>query len=160
MNSLGTGSSTGFAPGALTALDRGACLALLAGRPVGRLVFTHRALPDVIPVNYQLDGENLVIRLSSGSVAASATTDAVVAFEADEIDFAARTGWSVTVVGRAHEITDADELRRVQGLGLTSWVADVRDHYVSVAAEKVTGRRLFPAPDPAAQGPAGNPIDT
>ena len=149
MDSLGSRTLASLAPGALAPLDRAACLALLAARPVGRLVFTHRALPDVIPVNYRLHGEMLVIRLSSGSVAASATRDAVVAFEVDDIDVEARTGWSVTVVGRAHEITDADELRQVQALGLSSWVADTRDHYVAVAAEKVTGRRLFHVPEPA-----------
>jgi len=137
------GNRSTHAPGGLAPLDRAECLTLLAGRPVGRLVFTHRALPDVIPVNYQLDGENLLIRLGSGSVAATATRDAVVAFEVDDIDLDARTGWSVTVVGRAHEVTDPAELQRVQALGLSSWVADPRDHYVVVAAEKVTGRRLF-----------------
>lgn len=127
----------------LARLDRAECIELLAGPPVGRLVFTHRALPDVLPVNYLLDGDHLLIRLNSGSVAATATRDAVVAFEVDEIDIPARAGWSVTVVGRAHEITEATELRRAQSLQLTPWVADVRDHFVSIAVEKVTGRRLF-----------------
>jgi len=127
----------------LVQLDREACLALLATRPFGRLVFTHRALPDVLPVNYQLDGENLLIRLGSGSTAAVATRDTVVAFEVDDIDVAARTGWSVTIVGRAHEITEVDELKRAQALGLTSWAGDDRDHFVHVAVEKVTGRRLI-----------------
>ncbi len=117
---------------------------------MGRLVFTHRALPDVIPVNYRMDGENLVIRLSSGSVAASATRDTIVAFEVDEIDLESRTGWSVTVVGRAHEILDEAELRRARSLGLSSWVSDSRDHYLSVAAERVTGRRLFHPAAPCA----------
>ena len=135
--------------GVLAPLDRDACLALLVSRPVGRLVFTHRALPDVIPVNYRMDGEALVIRLSSDSVAASATKDAIVAFEVDEIDPSSRTGWSVTVVGRAHAIVNAAELRRAQALGLSSWVAGSRDQYVSIATEKITGRRLFQASDPA-----------
>ena len=143
MDAPGNQSPAAFAPGALTELDRAECLALLAGRPVGRLVFTHRALPDVIPVNYRLDGENLLIRLGSGSTAAVATRDTVVAFEVDDIDVAARTGWSVTIVGRAHEITEVDELKRAQALGLTSWAGDDRDHFVHVAVEKVTGRRLI-----------------
>jgi uncharacterized protein len=126
----------------LTPLDRRTCLALLASRPVGRLIFTHRALPDVLPVNYRLEGETLLIRLNSGSVAASAIRDAVVAFEVDEIDTGSRTGWSVTVVGHAHEITETAELRRVQALDLVTWVADKRDHFVCVDAERITGRRL------------------
>jgi nitroimidazol reductase NimA-like FMN-containing flavoprotein (pyridoxamine 5'-phosphate oxidase superfamily) len=127
-------------------LDRAACLELLASRPVGRLVFTHRALPDVLPVNYRLDGEHLLIRLSSGSVAASATRDAVVAFEVDDIDLFTRTGWSVTVVGHAHEITDPAELRQAESLELSTWAGDARDHFVSVAVERITGRRLFHPP--------------
>ena len=140
--------------GALARLDRAACLTLLSSRPVGRLVFTRRALPDVIPVNYRLDGETLVIRLSSGSVAASATKDAIVAFEVDELDIESRTGWSVTVVGRARQIVDEDELRRAESLGLNSWVSDSRDLYVAITAEKITGRRLFHTSDPS------HPTDT
>ena len=135
--------------GVLAHLDREACLALLVSRPVGRLVFTHGALPDVIPVNYRMDGEALVIRLSIGSVAASATKDAIVAFEVDDIDLSARTGWSVTVVGRAHTIVNGAQLRRAEALGLSSWVRGTRDQYVSIATEKITGRRLFQPSDPA-----------
>jgi nitroimidazol reductase NimA-like FMN-containing flavoprotein (pyridoxamine 5'-phosphate oxidase superfamily) len=145
VTALPGGSST--SDSVLTHLDRTACLALLASRPVGRLVFTHRALPDVLPVNYRLEGENLLIRLSSGSIAATATRDAVVAFEVDDIDVMAHTGWSVTVVGRAHEITEATELRRVRALDLTTWAGDARDHFVAIAVEKLTGRRLFQGQD-------------
>jgi nitroimidazol reductase NimA-like FMN-containing flavoprotein (pyridoxamine 5'-phosphate oxidase superfamily) len=133
--------------GVLAQLDRQTCLALLASRPVGRLVFTHYALPDVIPVNYRMDGESLLIRLGRGSLAATAILDAIVAFEVDDIDLDSRTGWSVTVVGRAHEVTERGQLRRAQELGLSSWVGDARDYYVSIAAQKVTGRRLFHAAD-------------
>jgi nitroimidazol reductase NimA-like FMN-containing flavoprotein (pyridoxamine 5'-phosphate oxidase superfamily) len=134
--------------GRLAHLDQAACLVLLASRSVGRLVFTHRALPDVLPVNYRLDGERLLIRLGVGSVAAVATRDAVVAFEVDDIDLAAQAGWSVTVVGHAHEITDEAELRHAQSLELTTWVSDARDHFLSVAVERVTGRRLHHTSSP------------
>jgi hypothetical protein len=132
-----------FVNGALVHLDRASCLALLAAQPVGRLVFTQRALPDVLPVNYLLDGENVLIRLGSGSSAAVATRDSVVAFEVDDIDVGSQTGWSVTVVGRAHEIVDSAELRRASALGLVSWTGDQQDHFLSITAEKITGRRLF-----------------
>jgi nitroimidazol reductase NimA-like FMN-containing flavoprotein (pyridoxamine 5'-phosphate oxidase superfamily) len=129
--------------GALAQLDRDTCLALLAAQPVGRLVFTQRALPDVLPVNYLLDGESVLIRLRSGSAPAVATRGSVVAFEVDNIDVPSQTGWSVTVVGRAHEIVEPRELRRVTSLGLVSWTGDQRDHFLSITVEKITGRRLF-----------------
>jgi uncharacterized protein len=126
----------------LILLDRPTCLALLATRSVGRLVFTYRALPDVLPVNYRLDGENVLIRLAIGSTAATATRNAVVAFEADDFDIPSRTGWSVTLVGRAREITEPDQRLRAAVLDLNSWADDGRDHFLSVAAEKITGRQL------------------
>ena len=135
-----TGSSV------LARLDRSSCLAMLGTRPFGRLVFTHRALPDVLPVNYRLDGESVLIRLVSGSTAAAAARDSVVAFEVDDIDISSRSGWSITVVGHAHEITESGELGRARSLGLVSWAGDDRDHFVSVAVERVTGRWLHHPP--------------
>jgi nitroimidazol reductase NimA-like FMN-containing flavoprotein (pyridoxamine 5'-phosphate oxidase superfamily) len=128
-----------------TTLDRAACLELMATRSLGRLVYTHRALPDVLPVNYRLDGENVLIRLTIGSTAALATRASVVAFEADDFDPRSLTGWSVTIVGLAREITDADELHSLAVTDLSSWGADGHDLFLSVAAEKVTGRRLVAA---------------
>jgi nitroimidazol reductase NimA-like FMN-containing flavoprotein (pyridoxamine 5'-phosphate oxidase superfamily) len=130
------------AEGALIPLDRAACLALLATQPVGRLVFSHRALPDVLPVNFRLEDETVLIRLASGSRAAVATRDAVVAFQVDEIDARSRTGWSVTVVGHAREITDTDELLVSAASDVESWVHDERDLLLSIAVERITGRRL------------------
>jgi nitroimidazol reductase NimA-like FMN-containing flavoprotein (pyridoxamine 5'-phosphate oxidase superfamily) len=130
----------------LTPLDRATCLALLATQPVGRLVFSHRALPDVLPVNFRLEDEIVLIRLASGSRAAVATRDAVVAFQVDDIDADSQTGWSVTVVGHAREITDADERLAAAASDLEPWVRDGRDLFLSIATEKITGRRLV-APD-------------
>lgn len=135
----------------LLPLERATCLELLATQPVGRLVFTHRALPEVLPVNYQLDGEQILIRLAIGSTAAKVIRGSVVAFEVDHIDIGSRIGWSVTVVGHAHEVNDAPALARVEALGLESWTGDPRDHFVAIVTEKVTGRRLV-APVDEAEG--------
>lgn len=130
-------------------LDRVACLALLATRSLGRLVYTHRALPDVLPVNYRLDGENVLIRLAISSIAAAATRDSVVAFEADDFDARSLTGWSVTIVGRAREIAEPEDRLSTAVLDLSSWDRDGHDRFFSVAAEKITGRRLVAVPQGA-----------
>jgi uncharacterized protein len=127
-------------------LDRVACLALLATRPLGRLVYTHRALPDVLPVNYRLDGENVLIRLAIGSTAAIAARDSVVAFEADDFDARSLTGWSVTIVGHAREIIEPRERLSTDVLDLSSWGGNGQDLFISVAAEKITGRHLIAVP--------------
>lgn len=129
---------------ALRSLDRARCLALLQARPVGRLVFTRQALPEVLPVNYRLDG-GIVFRLASRSAAADACRDAVVAFQVDDIDADRRLGWSVTVVGLSGEITDPAERSRLAGLPLESWLGDSRDHFVRLRLDQVTGREIVPA---------------
>ncbi|MFI9591801.1 pyridoxamine 5'-phosphate oxidase family protein [Nonomuraea sp. NPDC052265] len=126
----------------LQVLSREECLRLLSSTPIGRIVFTDRALPAVQPVNFCLDGESVVIRTSIGSKLAAATRHAVVAFEADEFDPAMRTGWSVTAVGHARAVTDPAETARLAALPLFPWAPGSRDHYIVVDAEQVSGRRI------------------
>ena len=54
-----------------------------------------------------------------GTKLSAATNNAVVAFEADEIDPATRSGWSAAVIGVAAEVTSPAELRRARNLRLT-----------------------------------------
>ena len=89
-----------------TRLDRGECLRLLAGVPVGRLIFTINALPVVRPMNFALADELIVLRTATGTTVARKADDMIVAFEADELDAATLSGWSVTVTGRAALVTD------------------------------------------------------
>ena len=67
-----------------------------------------------------------------------------VAFEIDEYDVSARTGWSVIVVGTAEEVVAPEELTRVRALGLEPWAGEVRDRFVRIRAEEVSGRRVDP----------------
>jgi Pyridoxamine 5'-phosphate oxidase len=84
-------------------LPRAESLRLLASVPVGRLVFTHQALPAIRPVNHIVDGDKIVIGLTPGSAIAGSTRQSgtVVAYEADSLDLTTRQGWTVIVIGRA-----------------------------------------------------------
>ncbi|HEX8007194.1 MAG TPA: pyridoxamine 5'-phosphate oxidase family protein [Trebonia sp.] len=126
----------------LRVLSRQECLHLLALTPLGRIVFTDQALPAVQPVNYHLDGQDIVIRTGIGSKLAAATRHAVVAFEADDIDPLNRTGWSVTAVGNARAVTDPGEIQRLTELPLTPWAPGDHDHFIVIHTEHLTGRRL------------------
>ncbi|GII66133.1 pyridoxamine 5'-phosphate oxidase [Sphaerisporangium krabiense] len=126
----------------LRVLTREECLHLFTLTPVGRIVFTDRALPSVQPVNFLLNGEDIVIRTSTGSKLAAATRNAVVAFEADEIDVTTRTGWSVTAVGHARAVTDPAEIELLSALPLVRWLPGDQDHFIVVRAEQVSGRRI------------------
>ncbi|MFJ9843428.1 pyridoxamine 5'-phosphate oxidase family protein [Kitasatospora sp. NPDC101155] len=83
-------------------LEERHCLRLLAGAPVGRVVYTVGALPAVLPTRYRLDDDgSVLLRAAAGSEFLRAVAGALVAFQADEISAADGSGWSVTVLGTA-----------------------------------------------------------
>jgi nitroimidazol reductase NimA-like FMN-containing flavoprotein (pyridoxamine 5'-phosphate oxidase superfamily) len=126
----------------LEQLSRGDCLRLMASVPVGRMVYTRRALPAVDLVNFVMDDGDVVIRTDSGGKLAAATHNAVVAFEADSIDILGHAGWSVTIVGYAKPVTGAAEARRLQETGLAPWAPGRRDHFIRITPTLVDGYRL------------------
>jgi nitroimidazol reductase NimA-like FMN-containing flavoprotein (pyridoxamine 5'-phosphate oxidase superfamily) len=127
-------------------LSREECLSLMASMPVGRLVFTDRALPAVVPVNFALSGRQIVLRTGSTSSLSAALRGSVVAFEVDRIDPAGHRGWSVTVVGRAEHVTDPDQIARLEELPLLSWAGGEPGQFVVIAVELVNGRRVGVGP--------------
>lgn len=128
----------------LEILSREECLELLGSSPIGRIVFTDRALPAVQPVNFCLFEGNVVIRTMAGSKLAAAARHAVVAFEVDEFDAEMRWGWSVTAVGHARAVTDPEETSRLSQLPLSPWAPGKRDHFIVMAPEQISGRRIRP----------------
>jgi uncharacterized protein len=126
----------------LAELSRAECLRLLATVAIGRISYTRQALPAVEPVNFALADGAIVIRTDAGGKLAAATRRAVVAFQADDLDLVLRSGWSVTVVGRCEEVTDAGEVARLDRLGLESWAPGARDHFLRIVPAIVTGRKL------------------
>jgi nitroimidazol reductase NimA-like FMN-containing flavoprotein (pyridoxamine 5'-phosphate oxidase superfamily) len=124
-------------------LDRQECLRLLAEASVGRIVYTRHALPAVRPVNFALDRDGaVVIRTSAASELVRAIDGAVVAFEADEVDAATHSGWSVVVTGAAGLVTDPAEHERLLRTGPRSWVSAQQEIFVRIDPELVTGREL------------------
>ena len=136
---------------ALRQLSRDECLTLLASVPVGRIVYTRRALPAVELVNFTLDHGDIVIRTDHSGKLAAAARGAVVAFEADHLDPAHQVGWSVTAVGPAREVTDPGELARLRDIGLSSWAPGVREHFICVSPQLMNGRYLRAAADQPAR---------
>ncbi|GAA5041791.1 pyridoxamine 5'-phosphate oxidase family protein [Streptomyces similanensis] len=124
-------------------LERPECLRLLAKAPVGRVVHTRHALPAVLPVNFWLDDDGaVVLRTAADSGLVRAVDGAIVAFEADEVDAAAHSGWSVVVTGTASVVGDAGERRRLDRDVPCSWAPSPREVFVRIEPELVTGREL------------------
>jgi len=120
------------------------CRRLLATQQVGRLGFISDGRPDVLPVNYLLDGDAVVFATSPGTKL-WAVTRSPVAFEVDSIDSETRSGWSVVVHGLAQEITTLDAtsvLERIRALPLSPWPGTECPNIVRLPTMSITGRRV------------------
>ncbi|HTW04364.1 MAG TPA: pyridoxamine 5'-phosphate oxidase family protein [Streptosporangiaceae bacterium] len=127
---------------ALEQLPQDECIRLMGSVSVGRIVYTRQALPAVEMVNFALVDGDIVIRTSAEGKLAAATRGAVVAFEADSVDLAEHTGWSVTIVGQARAVNDVAEIRRLERAAPPSWVTWESDHFICISPAMVNGRRV------------------
>ena len=133
-------------------LSRDESLRLLGSVPIGRVVFTHLALPAIRPVCHLVDGDQIVIRADLGEAIAAAG-GTVVAYEADTIDPDDQVGWSVVVVGRARRLPDTGENARYRA-ALRPWVSGIPDDIIAIQADIVNGFLLATAD--GADGPGGS----
>jgi hypothetical protein len=130
-----------------TELSRDESLRLVGSVPFGRVVFTSRALPAIQPVPHLLSGQQVIIRASLGAAISSAVhgTGTIVAYQADLIDPAERTGWSVVVIGRAARVADEVLAARYRK-ALRPWIDEAMDDVIAIDADLVTGFRIVPEP--------------
>jgi hypothetical protein len=121
----------------LTDLDAAECYRLAATEPVGRLAWTGPDGPALVPVNFTLEGENVLVRTAAYSALARECDDSRVAFEVDTYDPDSRLGWSVIMTGWA-------SVGFVQpGVPAPdAWPIGAKAVQLTVAVDKVTGRRL------------------
>jgi nitroimidazol reductase NimA-like FMN-containing flavoprotein (pyridoxamine 5'-phosphate oxidase superfamily) len=126
----------------LEELSRAECLALLSQASMGRIGLSVKDLPVILPVNFALVSEQIVVRTVTGTKLSAATAQKVVAFEADGYDPGGAWGWSVMVQGIAREITDPSDLARARALPLRAWAFEdgVADRLVSIDVGVVSGR--------------------
>jgi nitroimidazol reductase NimA-like FMN-containing flavoprotein (pyridoxamine 5'-phosphate oxidase superfamily) len=127
----------------LIELGRAECLRLLAGHQIGRVVFTDAALPAAQPVTYLLDDQEIVFRATDGGKLATATRNAVVAFQADRIDPATRLGWTVLAVGQAYEVVVPERLAELAERMPLPWAPHPTAHTIAVPLQRLSGRRLL-----------------
>ena len=118
------------------------CQRLLAAGGVGRVVFVTERGPMAFPVNYRLDGDDIVFRTAPGSELARAVGAQAVGFEVDHIDDAMKEGWSVLMTGYLREVTDAGELEQLEGLAIEPWAGGPRNVYLRLVPVQMSGRRI------------------
>ncbi len=118
------------------------CRRLIAPGGVGRIAFGTLSGPVVVPVNFAVLADTIVIRTAEGSII-DGHADEKVALEVDHIDEALCQGWSVLVRGPAHRVTHPAELHRLQeDVVIWPWPGGEREVYVRIVPSQITGRRI------------------
>ena len=126
-------------------LEPDECRRLLAGQVIGRLGVVQGKRPVVLPVNFVLDGDDILFRTGAGTKLNAIGAGHLVCLEVDGIDVGYQSGWSVLVTGVATEVRDPGERERLEGLPLRSWVPAERPDWVRLRPVEVAGRRI-PSP--------------
>jgi nitroimidazol reductase NimA-like FMN-containing flavoprotein (pyridoxamine 5'-phosphate oxidase superfamily) len=123
-------------------LDEAECRALLASTTIGRVGLSMDALPVVLPVNYTVMDDAILIRSTEGSKLSAAWKGAVVAFEIDGYDPLTHTGWSVLVQGTARVLNAPGELAEARQQPLEPWAHPDEGAFVSITCDLLSGRRI------------------
>jgi len=138
-----------YARRVLEELGEAECLRLIASGGIGRIGFSGRYGPTVMPVNYQLYDGSIVFRTAQDSATDEdlrtgiANAEYKVAFEIDDFDTAARTGWSVLIQGSAHHVESEAERASVAGAGVDPWPGGDRELFLRITPMRITGRRVL-----------------
>ena len=133
-------------------LTEGECWRLLASASIGRVVFTHHAMPAIRPVNHLIDGRKIIIRTHLGAAIASRAMEhtpgdlgkgsgSVVCYEADELDPVSHTGWSVIATGLARLVADPADIARY-ATAVEPWIAGDLNQVVAIEPQFISGIRL------------------
>jgi len=119
------------------------CREHLAGGGIGRFLFVEPGRgPVAIPVNFRMDGDDVVFRTATGGFMSAGLHERRVSFDVDHLDDALGEGWSVLVTGKAQAVTDPAGLARAEALHIEPWAGGEKPVYVRLTASQVTGRRI------------------
>jgi nitroimidazol reductase NimA-like FMN-containing flavoprotein (pyridoxamine 5'-phosphate oxidase superfamily) len=138
-------------------LDEAECLRLISAGGVGRIGYSGRFGPTILPVNFAFYERTIVFRTGQHSPIGEdlrtgiAEAEYKVAFEIDEISPATKEGWSILIQGSAHHVDSEAELAAVRQSGVQAWAGGEKELFLRITPVRITGRRIVRA-GPAAPG--------
>ena len=139
----GAPDTTSGHQGRLQRLEPEECWRLLSTESVGRFVFLDSRGPVAVPVNYVLaEGHRLVFRTEAHGNLALRAGQVRVSLEVDHIDPSFREGWSVVASGHSHVARPGPETEALGSLDVEPWADGVREAYVVITVQEITGRRV------------------
>ena len=119
------------------------CERLLRAGVVGRIALSTPDGPHILPVNYGVFEDTIVVRTSSYSVLGTYGRNAMLAFEVDHMDHGRHAGWSVVARGRSWAETEPEKIARIrESWQPRPWANGNRNVYLRIRWESITGRIL------------------
>ncbi|GAA4285655.1 pyridoxamine 5'-phosphate oxidase family protein [Georgenia daeguensis] len=134
-------------------ISRDECLRLLGAGVVGWVAYPDDDGASLVPVNYVLHRDEMVLTTSYGSKLAAAAHNRAMSFGIGEFDPASRTGWSVVVRGRSHLV--GDELVNPDLPPGDAWAVRGKGIPIAIELAHVSGRRVHAAGPGDVAAPAG-----
>lgn len=123
-------------PGRLVELTQDECWARVRSEQVGRIAWTGAEGISVIPANFAVDGQEIVLRTSPYAALGRECGDRDVAFEVDHLDADQHTGWSVLLRGRCRREDRASDQP-------TPWASGRRTLGLRIEVRSVSGREVI-----------------
>jgi hypothetical protein len=118
------------------------CFGLLSTKQLGRVAFTQDAWPQagpvILPVNYVVDQESIIVRTSPYGFIGRSLRRRETAFAVDELDERTGAGWTVLIRGSATGVPGqhVTDLQRRP----SAWREGVHSLFLRIAPRLVTGR--------------------
>ena len=135
-------------------LSNAECEALLRSGVAGRIALSTPSGPHIVPVNYSVVDDAIIVRTSPYSLLGTYGRDTTLAFEVDQFDYENQRGWSVVARGRSDVVHDAAELDRIRSVWSPQpWASGVRSLFVRLHWSELSGRRLGAGWDPLREMP-------
>lgn len=124
-------------------LQRQDCEALLRSGVVGRVAVSTPSGPHIVPLNYSVVGDAIILRTSPYSLLGTYGRNTLLAFEVDYFDHVQQHGWSVLARGRAEVVTASAELDHIRTIWPPRpWVGGARNLHLRLPWTDLSGRRI------------------
>ena len=125
---------------ALTEIPFDVCERLLRAGHVGRIALVTPEGPEILPVNYAVRDDAIVVRTDPVGPIVRHGAGALVAFEVDAVDDLYWTGWSVLARGRG-EVADPPPTAAI-GTAARPWAGGDRSCEFRLSWSSLSGRRV------------------
>ena len=119
------------------------CERLLEAGSIGRIAVISAGEPLILPVLFKYVERSIAFRTAPGEKLDAVWQNLPAAFEIDNWDTKARTGWSVLVRGQTETVEDETRIAELESVGLEDWVPPEQPtSWVLIHPVEITGRRI------------------